>query len=116
MKQKLFSITIKDCRVDTFCSGGKGGQHQNATQSGVRVTHEPSGAVGECREERCQLTNKRRAFVRMAQSKTFRTWVKTVAAEMSSGKSLDTKVDEALAPENLRVEGKNEAGQWTPIK
>ena len=38
-KHKLFSVTLDDCRVDTFCSGGKGGQHQNATKSGVRITH-----------------------------------------------------------------------------
>ena len=38
---KAFSVTLDDCRVDTFRSGGKGGQHQNKTESGVRVTHPP---------------------------------------------------------------------------
>lgn len=58
-RQLVFSVSIADCRVDTFCAGGKGGSHQNATKSGVRVTHEPSGAVGESRVHRHQRLNKR---------------------------------------------------------
>lgn len=45
-REKLFSVILGDCRVDTFRSGGKSGQHQNKTESGVRITHELSGAVG----------------------------------------------------------------------
>ena len=36
---------LAECRVDTFRSGGKGGQHQNVTESGVRLTHLPTGTV-----------------------------------------------------------------------
>jgi protein subunit release factor B len=38
-KELLFSLTKKDFRIDTFRAGGKGGQKQNKTSSGVRVTH-----------------------------------------------------------------------------
>lgn len=114
MREKLFSVTLDDCRVDTFCSGGKGGQHQNATKSGVRITHPPSGAVGESREERYQHVNKARAFRRMANTPEFQAWVRRAAAEMSTGKSIETRVDEALQPHNLHMEVKDEAGRWIP--
>ena len=75
-KKKLaFSITAKDLRVDTFRSGGKGGQHQNKTNSGVRITHDASGAVGESREHREQLQNKKAAFTRMTETKEFKSWI-----------------------------------------
>lgn len=53
-------IEIKpdDVRIDTFCTGGPGGQHQNKTQSGVRLTHLPTGTVAESRTERSQHKNK----------------------------------------------------------
>jgi peptide chain release factor 1 len=53
-------IEIKpdDVRIDTFSAGGPGGQHQNKTQSGVRLTHIPTGVVAESRTERSQHKNK----------------------------------------------------------
>lgn len=71
----LCRVTIKDCEVQTFRSGGKGGQNQNKRETGVRIVHRPSGAVGECRNERSQLQNKRIAFRRMAESVAFRRWI-----------------------------------------
>lgn len=81
-KELLFSLTKKDFRIDTFRSGGKGGQHQNTTDSGVRITHIESGAVGECREERKQLQNKKIAFQRMTETKEFQLWHKRKAWEV----------------------------------
>lgn len=76
MAELAFSVKIEDCEVQTFRSGGKGGQHQNKTESGVRVIHHPSGARGESREERSQLQNKRSAFKRMVDSAKFKIWMK----------------------------------------
>lgn len=67
MKQLMFSVTRKDLRIDTFRSGGPGGQHQNKIESGVRITHLPSGLKGESREERSQHANKIRAFRRLTE-------------------------------------------------
>ena len=53
---------LKQCRVDVFRSGGKGGQHQNVTESGVRLTHVPSGTVVTSRRFRSQYANKRSAL------------------------------------------------------
>jgi len=68
---KILSVTIHDCDVQHFRSGGKGGQNQNKRDTGTRVIHRPSGARGEARDERSQLQNKKLAFRRMAESPTF---------------------------------------------
>lgn len=56
---------LKQCRVDTFRSGGKGGQHQNTTASGVRLVHEPTDLRSTARGERSQHRNKTIALERL---------------------------------------------------
>ena len=57
-------IEVKDIdlEIQTFCSGGPGGQHQNKTQSGVRLIHKPTGVRAESRTERSQHKNKDNAL------------------------------------------------------
>ncbi len=56
---------LAECRVDTFRSGGKGGQHQNKVESGVRLTHRPTGLVAVSRRHRSQRRNREDALDRL---------------------------------------------------
>jgi hypothetical protein len=112
MKEKILTVTIHDCEVQTFRAGGKGGQNQNKRDTGVRIIHHPSGARGESREERSQLQNKKTAWKRMAETPEFRYWVAVETGRIEEAAKWLAKM---LKPENIKTEVR-ENGKWVPYE
>lgn len=111
----LFSVGIKDCKVDTFCGSGPGGQHRNRSQTAIRVTHTPSGAVGTCSELKSQLSNKQQAFRRMAETSEFKRWQRLEVARRSGQPSIARQVKDELAPGKLKIDIQN-GNSWIESK
>lgn len=111
MKQLIFSINKKDFDIQTFKSGGPGGQHQNKTDSGVRIIHKLSGAIGESRTDKSQHRNKKIALQRLTNTIKFKLWVNKKVYEINSGKTIDERVNEKMNKKNIKVETKVN-GKW----
>lgn len=109
MKELLFSVPKNDFIIQTFRSGGKGGQNQNKVETGVRIIHKYSDAVGESREQRSQLQNKQTAFRRLVETKEFKSYLRLRSAqenkkEKDINKIIEERVNEMMKDENLKVE------------
>lgn len=112
MKELLFTIRKKDFEVQTFRAGGHGGQHQNKTDSGVRIIHKASGAVGESRNDKSQHRNKRGALKRLVASVKFKLWVTRISNEIISGETIEQKVEKLMGLSNLQIDIKDTNNKW----
>jgi protein subunit release factor A len=118
-QKPVVSITIDDCRVDTFTVGGHGGAGKDTSNTGVRVTHEPSGAVGRSVDTRQQSKNKALAFRRMAQTPEMGIWIQQQVRNARTNTTLEQRVndavDEQMHEHNLRIEA-GDGSKWVVIK
>lgn len=103
---------MKNCRTEYFTVGGAGGGGKDTSNSGCRITHIASGAVGKATDTRSAQKNRRLAFERMAATKTFRAWIKIQASRMMGEKSPEEIVDKMMEEKNLRIEIKDNKNRW----
>jgi protein subunit release factor A len=97
---------LAECRVETFRSGGPGGQHQNVTESGVRLVHIPTGIRVVSREERSQHRNRERALARLRE--------KLEARRKKAKPRVKTKVPRAVKAR--RRESKRKRGETKRLR
>jgi len=95
-KEKILTVTINDCEVQTFKASGAGGQKRNKTSSAVRVIHHPSGARAESSESRSQYENKRTAFIKMVNSIEFRSWLYAVTRNLKTPREIEEQVEREI--------------------
>jgi peptide chain release factor 1 len=83
-------LNPNDVRVDTFRSTGPGGQSVNTTDSAIRLTHEPTGIVVSCQDEKSQLQNKDKAF-RILRARLYQIQLEAQVEEMAASRRAQVK-------------------------
>lgn len=105
---------LAQCRVETYRSGGAGGQHRDTTESAVRVVHEPSGIRATAQDERSQHRNKKLALDRLRE----KLWEhnRDVVRDSRRKKKKKHKHRESARQKRKRVENKRRRGRLKKLR
>ena len=88
----VIDVNPADLRIDTYRSGGKGGQNVNKVETAVRITHIPSGTVAACQSERSQLQNRTNAM-KLLKSKLYQIEKEKQEAELDEVEKGKMKIE-----------------------
>ena len=114
-RELLVSITKKDFDVQWFSGSGAGGQYRNKHQNCVRLRHKDSAVTVTGQSYRNRIANLKEAFNNLTKHPKFKIWFSMKVNEATTKKTIEQRVDEAMCPENLLIECKDNRGRWVPM-
>lgn len=114
MREKLFSVTKKDFKLNWFSGTGAGGQSRNKNQMCLRLSHPDSGASSTGQSSKSRAANQREAFNTLIATPKFKLWMNKKILEALENETIEEKVEKQMHPKNLKVEGK-EDDKWTEL-